>query len=94
MSLDRRLARLEQRPMSGGRLAERADSYARTHDFPLEDVLGEMGRVVALSPAERAREAAALLASAPPASECAAHGGPPCGEALRRVAEGGQRRPP
>ena len=88
MSLNGRLARLEY-TATEGRLAERADAYARAHDLPTPDVLGEVGRVFALSPAERAQRARDLVADGiddDPA--CAGHGGLSCAAAVRLAAEG------
>jgi len=53
VSLDRRLARLEQRPTNDGDLRAHVEALAREHDLPFEEVYELSKRLLGMTKAER-----------------------------------------
>ncbi len=66
MSLSSRLDRLERRgrgeDSTEAELRAKADAVAREHDLPVDEVLEEMERILAMPPADRDAYCAAVLA--------------------------------
>ncbi len=66
MNFSGRLDRLEGRERGEGyteaELRAKADAVAREHDLPVEEVLAELKRILAMPPADRDAYCAAVLA--------------------------------
>jgi len=78
MTINRRLDRLERRDRgeryTEAELRATADALGREHDLPVEEVLAELKRILALPPADRDAYCAAVLAE--PEADAAGEGDP------------------